>query len=371
MKDFLEGKKVLVTGAAGFIGSNFAAMLHERGVDFKVLDALTYAGNPANLKDILPPERLIVGSIGDFELVSALLQDYQPDYIVNFAAESHVDRSVDDPAPFVDTNIAGTQRLLEAARRYGRLTAFVQISTDEVYGDLEADFDVPVDADDETEKLLGRKAHLYGRDTFSEVTPLNPSSPYSASKASSDMMAKAYAHSFGLPVIITRCSNNYGPFQFPEKLIPLMINNMLKHKELPVYGQGLNVRDWIHVSDHCRGILAAMEKGTPGHVYNFGGYAEARNIDIVRTLINHVREITGDNEVNDGLIRFVGDRPGHDRRYAIDARKAMKELDWKPLVDFSSGLRDTVRWYVENRQWTDSITSGAYLDYYNKMYGNR
>lgn len=184
-------------------------------------------------------------------------------------------------------------------------------------------------------------------------------------------MAQAYAHSFGLPVIITRCSNNYGPYQFPEKLIPLMINNMLQHKELPVYGRGLNVRDWIHVSDHCRGILAAMEKGVPGQVYNFGGYAEARNIDIVRMLIEHVRSITGDEAVNEELIRYVGDRPGHDRRYAIDARKAMKELGWKPLTEFSTGLRDTVKWYIENRKWTDEITSGAYLDYYNKMYANR
>ncbi len=371
MKDFLEGKKVLVTGAAGFIGSNFAAMLHERGVDFKVLDALTYAGNPANLEGVIEPDRLIVGSIGDYDLVTSILREYKPDYIVNFAAESHVDRSVDDPAPFVDTNIAGTQRLLEAARRYGHLTAFVQISTDEVYGDLDADYEVPAEADMETEKLLGRKAFLYGPETFNESTPLKPSSPYSASKASSDMMAQAYAHSFGLPVIITRCSNNYGPYQFPEKLIPLMINNMLQHKELPVYGRGLNVRDWIHVSDHCRGILAAMEKGVPGQVYNFGGYAEARNIDIVRMLIEHVRSITGDEAVNEELIRYVGDRPGHDRRYAIDARKAMKELGWKPLTEFSTGLRDTVKWYIENRKWTDEITSGAYLDYYNKMYANR
>lgn len=370
MNDFLSQRRILVTGGAGFIGSAFVRMLAEGGADVRVLDALTYAGNAANLGGVIPAEHLIVGDIGDAETVGALLARFKPEYVVNFAAESHVDRSVDDPAPFVSTNIAGTQCLLEQSRRYGNLRAFVQISTDEVYGDLAA-AEARSRADAATEAKIGRPVWRFGNGAFSERTPLRPSSPYSASKAAADMMAGAYFRSFGLPVIITRCSNNYGPRQFPEKLIPLMINNMLTHRPLPVYGRGLNVRDWIEVDDHCRGILAAMEKGRSGQVYNFGGYAEARNIDLVRELLAIVGAETGDPAINESLITFVGDRPGHDRRYAIDASKAMDELGWRPTATLAEGLRRTVRWYLDNREWTEAVVSGGYRNYYQRMYADR
>lgn len=373
----ISGLRFIVTGGAGFIGTSFTRMLLGRGASVKVLDALTYAGNPANLRDVLAPEDFVRGDIGDTVLVKRLLEDFDPHYIVNFAAESHVDRSVADPAPFVTTNIAGTQTLLETVRRHiaenpgNTFRKFVQISTDEVYGDLEADFAEPVMADEETCRLLGRPALLYGESSFSEESPLRPSSPYSASKTSADLMALAYARTFGLPAVITRCSNNYGPWQFPEKLIPLMVNNLLEHRQLPVYGRGLNVRDWIHVDDHCAGVLAAAISGRPGEVYNFGGYSEKRNIDIVRELIRTVAEITGDTAIGESLISYVKDRPGHDRRYAIDARKAMLELGWRPQVGFADGLADTVRWYLDNRQWVSDIVGGQYREYYKQMYSDR
>lgn len=373
----ISGLRFIVTGGAGFIGTSFTRMLLDRGARVKVLDALTYAGNPANLRDVLAPEDFVRGDIGDAVLVKRLLEDFNPHYIVNFAAESHVDRSVTDPAPFVTTNIVGTQTLLETVRRHigenpgNSFRKFVQISTDEVYGDLEADFAEPVMADGETCRLLGRPALLYGEGSFSEESPLRPSSPYSASKTSADLMALAYARTFGLPVVITRCSNNYGPWQFPEKLIPLMVNNLLEHRQLPVYGRGLNVRDWIHVDDHCAGVLAAALSGRPGEVYNFGGYSEKRNIDIVRELIRTVAEITGDTAIDESLISYVKDRPGHDRRYAIDARKAMLELGWRPQVGFAEGLADTVRWYLDNRRWVSDIVGGQYREYYKQMYSDR
>ena len=363
--------KFLVCGGAGFIGSAFVRLLAARDVPFKVLDAFTYAGNPANLDGVVPAADIITASIGDRAAVDAALAEYQPDIIVNFAAETHVDRSVDDPAPFVATNIAATQSLLESARRYGRLQRFVQVSTDEVYGDLDIDRPDGMRADADTEHLLGREATLYGTESFNEQSPLRPSSPYSASKASSDLMTLAYAHTFGLPAVVTRCSNNYGPRQFPEKLIPLMINNMLEHKPLPVYGTGANVRDWIHVDDHCRGIYLVATAGRPGEVYDFGGYSEKTNIDIVRRLIAAVADITGDKTIDESLIHFVGDRPGHDRRYAIDARKAMRELGWKPLADFDAALADTARWYIDNRRWVEDIVNGEYREYYKKMYDAR
>lgn len=363
--------RILVCGAAGFIGSAFVRLLADKGIPFKVLDAFTYAGNPANLEGVVPQADIVAASIGDSAVVGALLADFQPDIIVNFAAESHVDRSVDDPAPFVATNIAATQSLLEAARRYGRLHRFVQVSTDEVYGDLEVDRPDGVRADAETEALLGRPAILYGTESFNESCLLRPSSPYSASKASSDLMTLAYARTYGLPAIVTRCSNNYGPRQFPEKLIPLMVNNMLEHRELPVYGTGTNVRDWIHVDDHCRGILLAATAGKPGEVYDFGGYSEKTNLEIVHALIAAVADITGDRTIDAGMIRFVGDRPGHDRRYAIDARKAMRELGWRPTVDFNTAIADTARWYIDNRDWVENIVNGSYREYYRKMYANR
>ncbi len=377
MESTLNDKRFVVTGGAGFIGTNFVRMLVKMGAQVRVVDALTYAGNAENLERVIPAGAFLHADIADSAAVGALLAEFDPHYVVNFAAESHVDRSVMDPKPFVDTNIAGMQALLETTRRHiasnpcCAFEKFVQVSTDEVYGDLEADCPAPVHADTATEAALGRPALLYGTRTFSESTPLAPSSPYSASKAAADMMALAYHRTFGFPVVVTRCSNNYGPYQFPEKLIPLMINNMLEHRPLPVYGRGLNVRDWIYVDDHCRGVLLAATRGIPGEVYNFGGYSEQRNIDIVRLLLEKVRLLTGDKAVDESLITYVADRPGHDRRYAIDASKAMKTLGWRPLVDFGPGLESTVRWYLDNVQWVRNIVSGQYRNYYRKMYEGR
>lgn len=368
----------LVTGGAGFIGVNFVKMLLARDKGrVVVLDALTYAGNLESLKEELESGAIefVQGNIADSELVAGLLERYRPDYIINFAAESHVDRSVDDPKPFIDTNVCGTQNMLECARQYirkgGELKKFVQISTDEVYGDLEIDFEEPVE-DAQASRLLGRSVKLFGRETFSEATPIKPSSPYSASKASADMIAMSYHRSFGLPVLITRCSNNYGAYQFPEKLIPLMVNNLLEGKKLPVYGRGTNVRDWIHVSDHCAGVLMAAEKGLPGKVYNLGGYSEQRNIDLVHTLISEVYKRLGRPAPDPAeLISYVGDRPGHDLRYAIDASHSIAELGWRPEVPFEQGIADTVGWYLDNRPWVERIVAGDYRDYYRNMYENR
>ena len=317
--------------------------------------------------------------IADYDTVESILRNERPQYIVNFAAETHVDRSVDDPRPFIDTNVVGAYTMLECARRMRdeevrqgvvpSLKKFVQISTDEVYGDLSIDFDQPV---------FGR----YGHESFIETTPLRPSSPYSASKTSADVLALSYYRTFGFPVVVTRCSNNYGPYQFPEKLIPLMINNLLENRELPVYGRGLNVRDWIYVDDHCRGVLAAALDGKPGEVYNFGGLSEKRNIDIVKLLIKMVAEAVGNNpeyralaaapdSITEELITYVGDRPGHDLRYAIDPTKASRELGWKPEVSFEEGMAATVAWYLANRDWVKSIVEGSYRDYYKKMYSDR
>lgn len=371
----------LVTGAAGFIGSCFARLLAERNdARIVVLDKLSYAGNLMSLQPLIDAGRIdfVRGDIGDMELVRDLFRRYKPAYVVNFAAETHVDRSVDDPKPFIETNIDGVFNMLECARRQRSeqlaageapsLRMFVQVSTDEVYGDLAVGQPQPLAP--EVEKLLGRSGVTYGPDSFSEATPINPSSPYSAAKASADFLARSYWHSFGLPVLITRCSNNYGPRQFPEKLIPLAINNLLEGRAVPVYGKGLNVRDWIHVEDHCRGILTAIDKGRAGQVYNFGGYSERQNIDIVRRLVALVAEMAG-TPSGDACIEYVSDRPGHDRRYAIDATKAMTELGWRPLHDFDQGLRQTVRWYLENKEWVGAVVSGEYRDYYNKMYSNR
>lgn len=370
-----ERKTWLVTGGAGFIGVNFAKMLAaDRSARVVVLDALTYAGNLGSLQPELDGGSIefVKGDIGCSETVDSVLAAFKPEYIVNFAAESHVDRSVDNPRPFVETNVLGTQTLLECARHYDRdgvhLEKFVQVSTDEVYGDLEIDFEIPV-GDAAASHLIGHPVKLYGREVFTETSPIKPSSPYSASKAAADMMALAYHRTYGLPVVVTRCSNNYGPYQFPEKLIPLMINNILEHRPLPVYGTGANIRDWIYVADHCRGVKLAAQKGVPGEIYNFGGYSEVRNIDLVRRLADAV---TGNKPgVADGLIRFVKDRPGHDRRYAIDASKSVEELGWKPETSFDEGLAKTVEWYLANRSWTEQIVHGDYRDYYEKMYSNR
>lgn len=366
----------LITGAAGFIGTNFVKMLLKDMPEARivVVDALTYCGNIANISEEIAEGKIsfLRGDITDRQFVENAVASYEPDYIINFAAETHVDRSLSDSRPFVNTNVGGTLNLLDTARKLGsKLLKYVQISTDEVYGDLDADIPEGRQLDEATATLLGRQSICYGTDSFSETSPIKPSSPYSASKASADLLTMAYHHSFGLPAVVTRCSNNYGPYQHPEKLIPLMINNMLSHNKLPVYGQGLNVRDWIHAEDHARGVLAAALTGIPGRVYNFGGYNERRNIDLVRQLIAIVFEITEDPAIDETLIEYVGDRPGHDRRYAIDATRSMTELGWRPVIPFGDGLRDTARWYISNRQWLDGIVSGEYRSYYDKMYSNR
>lgn len=343
---------LLVTGGAGFIGSNFIRYYlrrHRQGAVVN-LDALTYAGNLENVADCEGDERyrFIKGDITDPQAVEQafLLAEQQlggvVTAVVHFAAESHVDRSIAEAGAFVRTNVLGTQVMLEAARRHG-VERFIQVSTDEVYGSL------PLD-DPEAR--------------FEESTPLAPNSPYAASKAAADLLARAYWRTYGLPVIITRCSNNYGPYQFPEKLIPLMISNALEEKPLPVYGDGRNVRDWIYVEDHCRGIEAALERGRPGEVYNFGGHAEMSNLDVVRAILRLVGK-------PESLITFVADRPGHDRRYAMRTEKAERELGWRPRWSFEEGLAATVEWYVEHRDWVNRVRSGAYRDYYRRMYEER
>ncbi|NLG37533.1 MAG: dTDP-glucose 4,6-dehydratase [Clostridiales bacterium] len=348
---------VLVTGGAGFIGSCFVRRLLDEPGDRTVvnLDALTYAGNLANLASVAqdPRYRFVKGDITDRALVASLFEQYSFDKVVNFAAESHVDRSIREPEIFLRTNVLGTQCLLDCARdawmigrdsdgypRYREGVRFVQISTDEVYGALGA------------------------TGLFTEDTPLSPNSPYSVSKASADMLARAYYTTFRLPVCVTRCSNNYGPFQFPEKLIPLMIGNALEDKPLPVYGDGMQVRDWIHVDDHCSAVQAVIERGRPGEVYNIGGSSEKANLEIVRTILDAL----GKPET---LIRHVKDRLGHDRRYAIDNAKITGELGWTPRYTFDQGMSETIAWYLVNKDWLDGVRSGAYLSYYSEYYGDR
>jgi len=329
--------RVLITGGMGFIGSNFIRLILGERPDWTVwnLDLLTYAGNPENLVDLSPAAerdgryRFVRGDIADADLLAEIAGETRFDAIVHFAAESHVDRSIQSAIPFVRTNVLGTQVLLDAARSAG-IARFVHVSTDEVYGDLEPD-DPP----------------------FTEDTPIRPSSPYSASKAASDHLVLAHHRTHGMDVVVTRCSNNYGPYQFPEKLIPLMITNALAGRDLPVYGRGENVRDWIHVEDHCRGVLAVLERGASGAVYNFGGGAERTNIDVVRRIVG----ILG---VPESRITYVTDRPGHDRRYAIDFARAERELGWRPTRDFEDGLADTVGWYLGNGEWWRRVQDGAY-----------
>ena len=337
---------ILVTGGAGFIGSNFifhqlAAHSEDRIV---CLDKLTYAGNLSTLKDVMdkPRFRFIKLDICDREGVMSLFEEEKPEVVVNFAAESHVDRSIESPEIFLQTNILGTQVLMDACRKYG-VERFHQVSTDEVYGDL------PLDRPD-----------LF----FTEQTPIHTSSPYSASKASADLLVMAYHRTYGLPVTISRCSNNYGPYQFPEKLIPLMIANCLNDKPLPVYGQGLNVRDWLYVEDHCRAIDLVIRKGRVGEVYNIGGHNEMKNIDIVKLICKAL-------DKPESLITYVTDRKGHDMRYAIDPEKIHQELGWLPETKFADGIQKTIRWYLENRPWWEEILSGEYQSYYERMYGNR
>jgi dTDP-glucose 4,6-dehydratase len=333
--------RLLVTGGAGFIGSNFIRyMLSKYDYQLINLDKLTYAGNLENLDDVKnnPRYTFIHGDIADEKCVQEIFtQDI--DVVVNFAAESHVDRSIEDSGVFIRTNVEGTRVLLEAARKYG-VERFVQISTDEVYGSLETE------------------------GYFTEGSPLDPGSPYSASKTAADMLAMAYFKTYNLPVIITRCSNNYGPYQFPEKLIPLMITNAIEDKPLPVYGDGLNVRDWLHVRDHCVALDLVMRQGKPGQVYNIGGNNERKNIDIVRRILKELGK-------PESLITLVKDRPGHDLRYAIDATKLKKELNWLPTYTFEKGLQETVNWYCNNQKWWQKIKSGEYRKYYEQMYAHR
>ncbi|TWT61275.1 dTDP-glucose 4,6-dehydratase [Rubinisphaera italica] len=337
-------RNLLVTGGCGFIGSNFIRLLLENHLELLPelhifnLDKLTYAGNPENLAEVEshPRYHFIQGDITDSTVVEQIFQERQIDTVINFAAESHVDRSILDSTPFVQTNINGTQVLLDASRREN-VERFLQVSTDEVYGSL------------------GDEGF------FTEETPLAPNSPYSASKAAADLLVRSYCHTFEFPAIITRCSNNYGPYQFPEKLLPLFIANAQENESLPVYGDGKNVRDWIHVSDHCRGILAALQSGKTGEIYNFGGCCEMQNIRLTELLLEIL-------EKPKSLIKYVKDRPGHDRRYAIDCSKAERDLDWKPEVDFEFGLRETVAWYLSNKKWIDRIRSGEYREYYQQQY---
>jgi dTDP-glucose 4,6-dehydratase len=335
-------RTILVSGGAGFIGSAFIMHMLSLHTDIRIInvDALTYAGNLENLQSIEnnPRHIFIHAEIQNTELMHSLCEQYAVEGIINIAAESHVDRSIHDASPFVETNIQGTVSLLTVARNL-KLNKFVQVSTDEVYGSLELD----------------------SNDAFTETTPLAPNSPYSASKASADMFVRAFHHTHDVPAIITRCSNNYGPRQFPEKLIPLMILNAMESKSLPVYGDGLNVRDWIHVNDHCEAIDRAYHFGIPGEVYNIGSDNEYTNLDIVKSIL----AILGKSE---DLIQYVQDRPGHDRRYAIDASKAKKELHWMPRITFEQGLNDTVKWYLENAEWYKHVLSGEYRDYYSQQY---
>ena len=348
-------QRLLVTGGAGFIGSNFIHSFLARNPDCRVvnLDLLTYAGNLENLTGVEndPRYRFVRGDICDGPLVARLLAEERIDAVVHFAAESHVDRSITGPEIFVRTNVLGTQILLEESRKYrdaGGVENFryLQVSTDEVYGSLGA------------------------TGYFTEETPLSPNSPYSASKAGGDMLVRAYCETFGFPGLITRCSNNYGPFHFPEKLIPLMIHNVMSRKPLPVYGDGLNVRDWLHVRDHAVAVETVLKQGTPGQVYNIGGNNEWRNIDIVNLVCDLLDDRLGRNGGESrALITFVKDRPGHDRRYAIDAAKIKRQLGWEPAYTFERGIAETVDWYLANQEWVAEVTSGAYRDYYQRQYG--
>ena len=338
--------KIIVTGGAGFIGANFIFHILSAHPDYRVicLDKLTYAGNLSTLAPVMEDERFrfVKADICDRPAVYQLFTEEKPDMVVNFAAESHVDRSIEEPEIFLKTNILGTQVLLDACRKFG-IKRYHQVSTDEVYGDL------PLDRPD-----------LF----FTEETPLDPSSPYSSSKASADLLVFAYHRTYGVPVTVSRCSNNYGPYHFPEKLIPLMIANALNDKPLPVYGEGLNVRDWLYVEDHCRAIDLIIHRGKVGEVYNIGGHNEMRNIDIVKLICRELGK-------PESLIVHVEDRKGHDLRYAIDPAKIHRELGWLPETRFADGLKKTIRWYLENRSWWESIISGEYRDYYEKMYGSR
>ena len=344
---------IIVTGGAGFIGSNFIYYMQEKHPEDRVIcvDCLTYAGNLSTLEPAMKNDnfRFCKINICDREAIYKIFEEEHPDVVINFAAESHVDRSIENPEVFLQTNILGTAVMLDACRKYG-IGRYHQVSTDEVYGDL------PLDRPD-----------LF----FTEETPIHTSSPYSSSKAGADLLVLAYHRTYGLPVSISRCSNNYGPYHFPEKLIPLMINNVKHHKQLPVYGDGMNVRDWLYVEDHCKAIDMVAEGGRDGEVYNVGGHNERPNIFIVKTIINQLHDRLKDEGINEGLIKYVADRLGHDRRYGIDPTKIKEELGWYPETTFEVGIVKTIDWYLANEEWMNNVTSGNYQKYYEEMYKNK
>ncbi|MBQ4918081.1 MAG: dTDP-glucose 4,6-dehydratase [Muribaculaceae bacterium] len=395
----------LVTGAAGFIGANYVKYLlkiYSNNVNIIILDVLTYAGNLLTIKEelTLPNVTFVKGDISDRDLVTKILSENDVDYIVNFAAESHVDRSITNPKLFLETNILGTHNMLECARQAwftgkdanGKATykpgkKFLQISTDEVYGSLEKDYDTakPLEVTPEIRQVIGNRTDMktFGDNYFTEETPLSPRSPYSSSKTSADLIANAYFHTYDFPINITRCSNNYGPYHFPEKLIPLIIKNILEGKKLPVYGKGENVRDWLYVEDHAKGIDMVLHKGRLGEVYNIGGFNEESNINIVKLVISLIAQAMNDepkyqallkcnlSDINDNLIEYVADRPGHDMRYAMDPTKIATELGWYPETTFKEGIKKTILWYLDNQEWVESVTSGDYQKYYDEMYSKR
>ena len=395
-------KNYLITGAAGFIGANFLKYIFNKHKDIfvVVLDKLTYAGNLKNIEEELKDKRVefVKGDICNNELVENIFSKYDIDYVVNFAAESHVDRSIENPKLFLETNILGTQTLLDTAKKfwtigtdekgypvYKKGKQYLQVSTDEVYGSLKKDISEGKELtfnDKDLDILLENRGEVktFGTKFFIEETPLSPKSPYSTSKASADMLVMAYMETYHMPINITRCSNNYGAYQFPEKLIPLIINNVLHGKELPVYGDGMNVRDWLYVEDHCKGIDIVLEKGRLGEVYNIGGFNEETNINIVKLIIDTISRImkneveyrkilkTDLENINYNLITYVQDRLGHDARYAIDPSKIVKELGWYPETPFVIGIEKTIRWYLDNQEWLESVTSGDYQKYYEEMY---
>lgn len=398
-------KTYLVTGAAGFIGSNFVKYILKKygnDVNIIIVDALTYAGNLASIKEEieLPNVSFVKADITDYAAIKLIFDSHHIDFVVNFAAESHVDRSITNPKLFLETNIIGTQTMLQCAREawlvgknadgtncYQPGARYLQISTDEVYGSLSKDFEEaqPLSVSAEVKKVISGRENLqtFGKHFFTETTPLSPRSPYSASKTSADMLTMAYHETYGLPICITRCSNNYGPYHFPEKLIPLVIKNVLEGKSLPVYGKGLNVRDWLYVEDHCKGIDMVLRHGRVGEVYNIGGFNEESNIEIVKRIIAIIARIMRDepeyqkllkvdlSRINNDLITYVADRPGHDMRYAIDPTKIATELGWYPETPFTEGIEKTVRWNLDHQDWVESVTSGDYQHYYEQMYNNR
>ena len=401
-------KTYLVTGAAGFIGANYLKYIlkkYDGKEDIKVIvvDALTYAGNLGTIREELKNSKVKFEKVDirDRKEIERIFSENEVDYVVNFAAESHVDRSIENPQIFLETNILGTQNLLENAKKawtvskgengypvYKDGVKYLQVSTDEVYGSLSKDYEKAIELvieDEKVKNVVKNRTDLktYGDKFFTEKTPLDPRSPYSASKAGADHIVLAYGETYKMPITITRCSNNYGPYHFPEKLIPFMIKNVLEGKKLPVYGKGYNVRDWLYVEDHCKGIDLVLREGKEGEIYNIGGFNEEQNINIVKLVIDILKEEITNNEkyrkvlktdlgnINYNLITYVQDRLGHDMRYAIDPSKIARDLGWYPETDFETGIRKTVKWYLENQEWVNEVISGDYQKYYEEMYGGK